>query len=90
MIEECKHQRELKLGIPQTGACYVCCPWMFPNANEVKAREAYEQWHVKSGQPLPDHRTAAPVKPTPERRRLRVLWRKWNRSSWANRRAGAA
>lgn len=89
MSDMCRHQREKLLGIPQTGACYVCCPWMFPNANEVEARQAYEQWHVDSGQPLPAHRSATPEKLSPEVRRRRFMQRKWSRDYRARRKATA-
>jgi len=86
----CRHQREKLLGIPQTGACYVCCPWMFPNSKDVVAREAYERWHIKHGQSLPAHRSAPPAEVSPEVRRRRFMQRKWSRDYRARRRAGAA
>ena len=40
MSDMCRHQREKLLGIPQTGACATCCPWMFPNKPVVIDRPA--------------------------------------------------
>lgn len=50
--ETCRHQREKLRGVPQSGACWICCPWMFPNGSP-EARLAYAQWHINEGIPLP-------------------------------------
>lgn len=53
MSETCKHQREKLLGIPQTGACYHCAPWMFLPREKAKADMAALKARRLSREPLP-------------------------------------
>lgn len=53
MIEECKHQREKLLGQAQTGACRICCPWMFLPREKVIADMRALKARRLSKEPLP-------------------------------------
>ena len=78
MSDMCRHQREKLLGIPQTGACHVCAPWMFPSRERIEASaKAIEAWRDSFPYASVDPNVVAV--PTPEQRRRRLLYRKWNR-----------
>jgi len=79
--EMCRHQREKLLGIPQTGACYVCCPWLFRlNPQQVEAAgKAIEAWRGEFPEATVDYLLEeAPVVIPPEVRRRRRMYMKWN------------
>lgn len=81
MSDMCRHQREKLLGIPQTGACYVCCPWLFrfsPKQVE-QVGKAIDAWRDEFPQATVDYSLdETPVVIPPEVRRRRLMFKKWN------------
>lgn len=50
MTGDCKHIRERLLGYPPSGACDVCCPWMFPTRAQLRASDRwFRDWRASKG-----------------------------------------
>lgn len=80
MSDMCRHQREKLQGITQTGACYHCCPWMFPTKERIEAAgKAIEAWRSEFPMAKVDYTLEeTPVVIPPEVRRRRLMFKKWN------------